>query len=83
MVFMTENKLVVMLDPYGFRLLVVEKRSDGVVMFGFKTCALEWIIRIYEKRGYPGEVLVVKGKKELIMDGMNTLVTRNKGSYIF
>ena len=25
MVFMTENKLVVMLDPYGFRLLIMER----------------------------------------------------------
>ena len=32
MVFMTENKLAVMLNLYGFRLLVMEKKSNGAVM---------------------------------------------------
>ncbi|KAF6168771.1 hypothetical protein GIB67_012169 [Kingdonia uniflora] len=43
LVFITEDKLVVMRDPYGFRPLVMGRKSNGAVVFAFETCALDLI----------------------------------------
>ncbi|KAL2896420.1 Amidophosphoribosyltransferase 2 chloroplastic [Bienertia sinuspersici] len=59
MVFMTEDKLVAVRDPYGFRPLVMGRRSNGAVVFASETCALDLIEATYEREVYPGEVLVV------------------------
>ncbi|KAK3195335.1 hypothetical protein Dsin_026645 [Dipteronia sinensis] len=59
MVFATEDKLVAVRDPYGFRPLVMGKRSNGAVVFASETCALDLIEATYERQVYPGEVLVV------------------------
>ncbi|KAF6175944.1 hypothetical protein GIB67_003432 [Kingdonia uniflora] len=37
LVFITEDKLVVMRDPYGFRPLVIGRKSNGAVVFAFET----------------------------------------------
>ncbi|CAA0363155.1 unnamed protein product [Arabidopsis thaliana] len=59
MVFVTEDKLVAVRDPYGFRPLVMGRRSNGAVVFASETCALDLIEATYEREVYPGEVLVV------------------------
>ncbi|KMT17709.1 hypothetical protein BVRB_2g036540 [Beta vulgaris subsp. vulgaris] len=59
MVFLTEDKLVAVRDPYGFRPLVMGRRSNGAVVFASETCALDLIEATYEREVYPGEVLVV------------------------
>ncbi|XP_044507398.1 amidophosphoribosyltransferase 1, chloroplastic-like [Mangifera indica] len=59
MVFVTEDKLVAVRDPYGFRPLVMGRRSNGAVVFASETCALDLIDAAYERDVYPGEVLVV------------------------
>ncbi|EEF49515.1 amidophosphoribosyltransferase, putative [Ricinus communis] len=59
MVFVTEDKLVAVRDPYGFRPLVMGRRSNGAVVFASETCALDLIEATYEREVNPGEVLVV------------------------
>ncbi|XP_057521366.1 amidophosphoribosyltransferase, chloroplastic-like [Amaranthus tricolor] len=59
MVFLTEDKLVAVRDPYGFRPLVMGRRSNGAVVFASETCALDLIEATYEREVLPGEVLVV------------------------
>ncbi|PIM99836.1 Glutamine phosphoribosylpyrophosphate amidotransferase [Handroanthus impetiginosus] len=59
MVFLTEDKLVAIRDPFGFRPLVMGRRSNGAVVFASETCALDLIEATYEREVYPGEVLVV------------------------
>ncbi|CAJ2642662.1 unnamed protein product [Trifolium pratense] len=58
-VFITEDKLVAVRDPYGFRPLVMGRRSNGSIVFASETCALDLIEATYEREVYPGEVLVV------------------------
>ncbi|PWA86585.1 Amidophosphoribosyl transferase [Artemisia annua] len=59
MVFITEDKLVAVRDPYGFRPLVMGRRSNGAVVFASETCALDLIEAKYEREVNPGEVLIV------------------------
>ncbi|KAF8412574.1 hypothetical protein HHK36_000543 [Tetracentron sinense] len=59
MVFLTEDKLVAVRDPFGFRPLVMGRRSNGAVVFASETCALDLIEATYEREVNPGEVLVV------------------------
>ncbi|KAK9082596.1 hypothetical protein Scep_029067 [Stephania cephalantha] len=59
MVFLTEDKLVAVRDPHGFRPLVMGRRSNGSIVFASETCALDLIEATYEREVNPGEVLVV------------------------
>ncbi|XP_010276871.1 PREDICTED: amidophosphoribosyltransferase, chloroplastic-like [Nelumbo nucifera] len=59
MVFLTEDKLVAVRDPFGFRPLVMGRRSNGAVVFASETCALDLIEATCEREVNPGEVLVV------------------------
>ncbi|CAJ1973019.1 unnamed protein product [Sphenostylis stenocarpa] len=59
LVFLTEDKLVAVRDPFGFRPLVMGRRSNGAVVFASETCALDLIEATYEREVYPGEVIVV------------------------
>ncbi|GMH21609.1 hypothetical protein Nepgr_023451 [Nepenthes gracilis] len=59
MVFLTEDKLVAVRDPFGFRPLVMGRRSNGAIVFASETCALDLIEATVEREVYPGEVLVV------------------------
>ncbi|XVF00977.1 hypothetical protein REPUB_Repub04eG0048900 [Reevesia pubescens] len=63
MVFVTEDKLVAVRDPFGFRPLVMGRRSNGAVVFASETCALDLIEATYEREVNPGEVLVVDKKE--------------------
>ncbi|CAL5205665.1 unnamed protein product [Lathyrus oleraceus] len=59
LVFVTEDKLVAVRDPYGFRPLVMGRRSNGSVVFASETCALDLIEASYVREVYPGEIVVV------------------------
>ncbi|CAN0890451.1 Amidophosphoribosyltransferase 2, chloroplastic [Linum grandiflorum] len=59
MVFVTEDKLVAVRDPHGFRPLVMGRKSNGAVVFASETCALDLIDATYEREVNPGEVVVV------------------------
>ncbi|XP_004500761.1 amidophosphoribosyltransferase, chloroplastic-like [Cicer arietinum] len=58
-VFVTEDKLVAVRDPFGFRPLVMGRRSNGAIVFASETCALDLIEAKYEREVFPGEVIVV------------------------
>lgn len=66
MVFLNEDKLVAVRDPFGFRPLVMGRRKNGAVVFASETCALDLIEATYEREVQPGEVVMV-GK-----DGIET-----------
>ncbi|XP_071700886.1 amidophosphoribosyltransferase, chloroplastic-like [Rutidosis leptorrhynchoides] len=68
MVFITEDKLVAVRDPYGFRPLVMGKRKNGAIVFASETCALDLIEADYVREVNPGEVLIVDEK-----DGIQSL----------
>ncbi|XP_071697098.1 amidophosphoribosyltransferase, chloroplastic-like [Rutidosis leptorrhynchoides] len=68
MVFITEDKLVAVRDPYGFRPLVMGKRKNGAIVFASETCALDLIEADYVREVNPGEVLIVDEK-----DGLQSL----------
>ncbi|MCO5597193.1 hypothetical protein L7F22_051269 [Adiantum nelumboides] len=59
LVFLSESKLVAVRDPYGFRPLVMGRRSNGATVFASETCALDLIEAEYVREVYPGEVIVV------------------------
>ncbi|KAL6225586.1 hypothetical protein ACLB2K_004435 [Fragaria x ananassa] len=59
MVFVTQDKLVAVRDPYGFWPLVMGRRSNGAVVFASETCALDLIEATYVREVDPGEVVVV------------------------
>lgn len=59
LVFLSEDKLVAVRDPYGFRPLVMGRRKNGAVVFASETCALDLIEADYEREVNPGEVIVV------------------------
>ncbi|CAH9125884.1 unnamed protein product [Cuscuta epithymum] len=59
LVFVTEDKLVAVRDPYGFRPLVMGRRKNGALVFASETCALDLIEATYEREVYPGEVIMV------------------------
>ncbi|CAN0907747.1 Amidophosphoribosyltransferase 2, chloroplastic [Linum grandiflorum] len=60
MVFVTEDKLVAVRDPHGFRPLVMgRKKCNGAVVFASETCALDLIDAEYVREVNPGEVVVV------------------------
>ncbi|MCL7027931.1 hypothetical protein MKW94_028746 [Papaver nudicaule] len=67
MVFVTEDKLVAVRDPHGFRPLVMGRRSNGAYVFASETCALDLIEATYEREVNPGEVIVID------KDGIQTL----------
>ncbi|CAM8899285.1 unnamed protein product [Rhodiola kirilowii] len=62
MVFATEDKLVAVRDPHGFRPLVMGRKKNGAVVFASETCALDLIEAEYEREVAPGELLVVDGE---------------------
>ncbi|KAG4985113.1 hypothetical protein JHK82_032716 [Glycine max] len=55
-VFVTEDKLVVVRDPFGFRPLVTGKRSNGIQSLH--------LISVYESRRQFGEILATKSPGE-------------------
>ncbi|KFK30481.1 hypothetical protein AALP_AA7G266300 [Arabis alpina] len=59
MVFVFEDKLIAVRDPFGFRPLVMGRRSNGSVVFASETCALDLIDARYEREVCPGEIVVV------------------------
>ncbi|CAM6020443.1 unnamed protein product [Sphagnum balticum] len=59
LVFLTEDKLVAVRDPFGFRPLVMGRRRNGAYVFASETCALDLIEATYEREVQPGEMVVI------------------------
>lgn len=49
LVFLTEDKIVAVRDPYGFRPLVMGRKSNGAYVFASETCALDLIEAEYTR----------------------------------
>ena len=58
MLFLTEDKLVGVRDPYGFRPLCLGKKDDSYVLAS-ETCALDLIDAEYIRDVEPGELIVI------------------------
>jgi amidophosphoribosyltransferase len=61
LLFLTENALVAVRDPYGFRPLVIGE-LDGRTVLASETCALDLIRAKYVREVEPGEVIIVDEK---------------------
>jgi len=59
LVFLTEDKIVAVRDPYGFRPLVMGRKSNGAYVFASETCALDLIEAEYTREVQPGEMVVI------------------------
>jgi amidophosphoribosyltransferase len=71
MLLMTEEKLVAVRDPNGFRPLCLGKLSNGGFVVASETCALDLIEATYVRDIEPGEILIINGQglKSLKMEG--------------
>jgi amidophosphoribosyltransferase len=61
LVFLSEDEMVAVRDPYGFRPLVLGRLHEGgreTYVVASETCALDLIGAVYEREITPGEVLV-------------------------
>eukprot|EP00899_Mesostigma_viride_P015630 jgi/Mesvir1/24068/Mv10793-RA.1 len=58
LIFLTEDKMVALRDPHGYRPLVMGRDGDSIC-FASETCALDLIGYKYEREVQPGEVIVV------------------------
>jgi len=58
LVLLTENQLIAVRDPFGFRPLVIGQR-DGVTVFASETCALDLLGATFVREVDPGEMVVV------------------------
>ena len=69
MLLMTEDKLVAIRDPNGFRPLCLGKLSNGSYVVASETCALDLIEAAYVRDIEPGEILIIDstGLKSLHM----------------
>ncbi|XP_074588888.1 amidophosphoribosyltransferase, chloroplastic-like [Curcuma longa] len=59
LIFLTEDKLIAVRDPHGFRPLVMGRRPNGAVAFASETCALDLVSAEYVREVNPGEVIAV------------------------
>jgi amidophosphoribosyltransferase len=66
LVLLTEDKLVAVRDPWGFRPLVLGQRGDALVVAS-ETCALDLTDARYLREVEPGEMIIVDA------DGMRSL----------
>ncbi len=62
---MTQDTLVAVRDPNGFRPLCLGKLSNGGWVVASETCALDLIEAQYERDIKPGEVLIIKENEML------------------
>ncbi|XP_024371344.1 amidophosphoribosyltransferase, chloroplastic [Physcomitrium patens] len=59
LVFLSEDKVVAVRDPHGFRPLVMGRKSNGAYVFASETCALDLIEAEYVREVQPGEMVVI------------------------
>ncbi len=61
MVVMTEDTLIAMRDPHGFRPLCLGRLNSGFVVTS-ETCALDLVEAEFVRDIEPGEILIINGK---------------------
>jgi amidophosphoribosyltransferase len=62
MVLLTEEKLVAIRDPNGFRPLCLGRLNNGGYIVASETCALDLVEASYVRDIEPGEILIINGK---------------------
>jgi amidophosphoribosyltransferase len=78
--FLTEEGIVAVRDPLGFRPLVIGRLKNGAPVFASETCALDLIEATYVRDVEPGEMVIAdeKGVRTL-----QTLPKQRSGNCIF
>ncbi|MDZ4383122.1 MAG: amidophosphoribosyltransferase, partial [Thermodesulfovibrionia bacterium] len=61
LLMMTENELIAVRDPYGFRPLSIGKH-DGAYVIASETCAFDLIGAAYSRDIEPGEMVIINDK---------------------
>jgi amidophosphoribosyltransferase len=61
LVFLTEDSIVAVRDPHGFRPLCMGSKGDSVV-FASESCTFDLIEATYIRDVEPGEIIMVNGK---------------------
>jgi len=59
LVFLTENSLVAVRDPMGFRPLVLGKTKNGAWIVSSETCAFELLEAEFQRDVQPGEMVII------------------------
>src|SRR5215471_12270668 len=59
LVFLTEDSLVVVRDPMGFRPLVLGKTKNGAWVVSSETCAFELLEAEFQRDIQPGEMVII------------------------
>src|SRR5262245_58427280 len=59
LVFLTENSLVAVRDPMGFRPLVLGKTKNGAWVVSSETCAFELLEAEFQRDIQPGEMVII------------------------
>jgi amidophosphoribosyltransferase len=79
MVIMTEDTLIALRDPHGFRPLCLGRLNSGYVITS-ETCALDLVEATYVREVEPGEILIInrEGLKSIRSEG-----TARKAQCIF
>lgn len=69
MIFMTEDAIIAMRDPHGFRPLCLGRLNSGYVVTS-ETCALDLVDAEYVRDVAPGEVLIITedGVKSVLLE---------------
>ena len=73
LLLMTEEKLVAVRDPNGFRPLCLGKLNNGGYVVASETCALDLIEATYLRDIEPGEILIING------NGLNSVKMEGTG----
>jgi amidophosphoribosyltransferase len=76
LLIMSENELIALRDPYGFRPLSIG-RLDGGYVVASETCAFDLIGATYERDVEPGEIVIMN------KDGLKSIKTLPSGRNAF
>jgi amidophosphoribosyltransferase len=79
LLIMTENEMIAVRDPFGFRPLSIGK-LDGAYVFASETCAFDLINASYVRDVEPGEMVIINHKG---MTSINQLRSQRRASCIF
>jgi len=73
MLLLTEDKIVAVRDPNGFRPLCLGQLSSGGYVVASETCALDLIEATYLRDIEPGEILIINA------DGLKSIMMADRG----
>ena len=62
LLIMTQNEMIGVRDPYGFRPLCIGKMANGSYVLSSETCALDLIEAEFVRDVQPGEIVIIDEK---------------------